>query len=159
MRSGLGSSDLCYSWPLEMARIAQSCCCSMCMCRCWSLRHVVEYAVVSMCHHLEPEARLPFRGMLIKQKRNSLPVMMQNVLPDYRSVTTAYFNAVTALGMRLLRLLALALDLPPEHFHPMFSRPMLFLRPLHYARRTSQPDQVHTLDPCGNCDRAWSAIS
>ena len=49
---------------------------------------------------------------------------------------------MTALGMRLLRLLALALDLPPEHFHPMFSRPMLFLRPLHYIPRKSQPEQA-----------------
>lgn len=44
--------------------------------------------------------------------------------------------------MRLLRLLALALDLPPEHFHPMFSKPMLFLRPLHYVARKSQPEQA-----------------
>ena len=72
-------------------------------------------------------------------------MMTQDVLPDYRSVTTAYFSAVTALGMRLLRLLALALDLLPEHFHPAFTRPMLFLRPLHYALRRSQPDQAHIL--------------
>lgn len=54
----------------------------------------------------------------------------------------AYFDAVTALGMRLLRLLALALNLEPEFFLPMFQRPMLFLRPLHYIPRRSQPDQV-----------------
>ncbi len=47
--------------------------------------------------------------------------------------------------MRLLRLLALALDLPPEHFHPMFTRPMLFLRPLHYAPRQSHPEQVRLM--------------
>ena len=67
---------------------------------------------------------------------------MQEVLPDYREVTEAYFRAATALGMRLLRLLALALDLPPEHFDPFFTRPMLAFRPLHYALRKSQPDQV-----------------
>ena len=67
---------------------------------------------------------------------------LQEVLPKYRQVTQAYFSAVTALGMRLLRLLALALDLPAEHFDPMFSKPMLFLRPLHYAPRKSHPDQV-----------------
>ncbi len=53
-----------------------------------------------------------------------------------------YFSAVTALGMRLLRLLALALGLPPEHFNPAFTRPMLAFRPLHYAARWSNPDQV-----------------
>ena len=67
---------------------------------------------------------------------------LQETLPHYRQVSEAYFNAITALGMRLLRLLALALDLPPEHFHPMFSRPMLFLRPLHYAPRKSQPEKA-----------------
>ena len=68
--------------------------------------------------------------------------LLQDVLPRYRQVTEAYFRAVTALGMRLLRLLALALDLPPQHFHPMFTRPMLFLRPLHYAPRRSRPDKA-----------------
>ncbi len=77
-----------------------------------------------------------------------MPLMMQEVLPDYRSVTAAYFSAMTALGMRLLRLLALALGLPPEHFHPMFTRPMLFLRPLHYAPRRSLPEKVHILGFC-----------
>ena len=67
---------------------------------------------------------------------------LQEVLPKYKQVTQAYFSAVTALGMRLLRLLARALDLPAEHFDPMFSKPMLFLRPLHYAPRKSHPDQV-----------------
>lgn len=67
---------------------------------------------------------------------------LQEVLPEYKQVTQAYFSAVTALGMHLLRLLALALDLPAEHFDPMFGKPMLFLRPLHYAPRTSHPDQV-----------------
>ena len=57
-------------------------------------------------------------------------------------MTEAYFGAVRALGMRLIRLLALALDLPPEHFAPMFSKPMLYLRPLHYAPRKSDPKQV-----------------
>ena len=64
------------------------------------------------------------------------------MLPKYKQVTQAYFSAVTALGMRLLRLLALALELPAEHFDRMFSKPMLFLRPLHYAPRKSHPDQV-----------------
>ncbi len=54
----------------------------------------------------------------------------------------AYFEAVTALGMRLLRLLALALNMEPDFFLPMFQQPMLFLRPLHYIPRRSQPDQV-----------------
>ena len=75
-------------------------------------------------------------------------VPAQALLPEFRRVAEAYFGAVAALGMRLLRLLALALDLPPEHFHPMFSRPMLFLRPLHYIPRKSQPEQVWPQTSC-----------
>lgn len=58
-------------------------------------------------------------------------------LPGYREVTEAYFEAVAALGTRLLRLLALSLHLPPDFFAPFFSRPMLFLRPLHYSAERS----------------------
>ena len=64
------------------------------------------------------------------------------MLPHYREVTVRYFAAVTQLGMRLLRLIALALELPADFFSPMFSRPMLFLRPLHYIPRPSQPDKA-----------------
>jgi len=67
---------------------------------------------------------------------------MQDLLPEYRRVTAAYFDAVTMLGMRLLRLLAMALELDADFFHPMFSRPMLFLRPLHYIPRQSLPEKV-----------------
>ena len=74
-------------------------------------------------------------------------MLSQDVLPHYRQVTETYFKSVTALGMRLLRLLALALNLPPEHFHPMFTRPMLFLRPLHYAPRQSHPDKARQTAP------------
>ena len=52
--------------------------------------------------------------------------------------------ALLALAFRLLRALALALDLPPEHFRPYFDPPSPFLRPLHYAARVSAPEQVRT---------------
>ncbi|KAK9915583.1 hypothetical protein WJX75_001145 [Coccomyxa subellipsoidea] len=80
-----------------------------------------------------PEAAQPLHGP------NQWP--SQELLPEYRRVSEAYFGAVTNLGMRLLRLLALALGLAPDYFLPMFGRPMLFLRPLHYIPRRSQPDQ------------------
>ncbi len=63
-------------------------------------------------------------------------------------MSNAYFNAVTDLGMRMLRLLALALGLAPDYFLPMFGRPMLFLRPLHYIPRRSQPDQARAHPKC-----------
>ncbi|PNW78167.1 hypothetical protein CHLRE_10g466700v5 [Chlamydomonas reinhardtii] len=61
------------------------------------------------------------------------------LLPDYRRVTWQYYEALNALGMRLLRLLALSLDLPAEHFTPMFTAPLVTLRPLHYAAEVSDP--------------------
>lgn len=41
---------------------------------------------------------------------------------------------------RLLRLIALSLGLPADHFASFFSSPMIFLRPLHYAAQVSKPD-------------------
>jgi len=67
---------------------------------------------------------------------------MQELLPEYREATEAYMAAVLALGFRLLRALAFALGLPAEHFRAAFDPPMPFLRPLHYAARTSLPEQA-----------------
>jgi isopenicillin N synthase-like dioxygenase len=63
------------------------------------------------------------------------------LLPGYRAATQAYIEALAALGFRLLRLLALSLDLPPDSFDPSFSRPMYFLRPLHYNAQPSDESQ------------------
>lgn len=78
------------------------------------------------------EAALPLHGP------NAWPP--EALAPGFRAAATAYFEAARALGFRLLRLLALALGLPAEHFHPSFARPMLFLRPLRYAPVASRPD-------------------
>ena len=58
--------------------------------------------------------------------------MLQGLVPGYRATTEAYLQALLALGMRTLRVLALSLRLPADHFAPLFARPMVFLRPLHY---------------------------
>eukprot|EP01025_Chloroclados_australasicus_P022760 TRINITY_DN23338_c0_g2_i1.p1 TRINITY_DN23338_c0_g2~~TRINITY_DN23338_c0_g2_i1.p1 ORF type:complete len:268 (-),score=9.01 TRINITY_DN23338_c0_g2_i1:300-1103(-) len=55
------------------------------------------------------------------------------VAPRFRSVTERYFTACTKLGYKLLRTLALSLDLPPDYFKKKFDAPMLFLRPLHHT--------------------------
>lgn len=59
-------------------------------------------------------------------------LLPQALVPGYRAATQSYWEAVGQLGGCLLRLLALSLGLPPEFFAPYFTRPMLFLRPLHY---------------------------
>ena len=49
---------------------------------------------------------------------------------------------ILALGRRLLRLLALCLDLPPAWFLDRFLKPIAILRPLHYSPRLSRPEEV-----------------
>jgi isopenicillin N synthase-like dioxygenase len=78
-----------------------------------------------------PEAALPLHGP------NVWPP--EALVPGFRAATEAYFSALTALGFRLLRLLAESLGLPPGHFDPYFGRPMVFLRPLRYSAEVSRP--------------------
>ena len=51
-------------------------------------------------------------------------------------------DAVTALARRLLRIIAIALTLPPDFFLPQFDKPLAFLRPLHYSPQVSIPEEV-----------------
>ena len=69
---------------------------------------------------------------------------MQALLPDFRRVTEAYFGAVKGVGSRLQQLISLALHLPPDYFDPFFTKPMVYLRPLHYAPRKSDPGKVRS---------------
>lgn len=52
----------------------------------------------------DPEAALPLHGP------NQWP--REELLPGFRATVEAYFQALTTLGNRLLRLLALSLKLP-----------------------------------------------
>ena len=54
----------------------------------------------------------------------------------------AYMEAVTGLARRLLRIIAIALTLPPDFFLPQFDKPLAFLRPLHYSPQVSIPEEV-----------------
>ena len=49
---------------------------------------------------------------------------------------------ILELGRRLLRLLALCLDLPPAWFLDRFLKPIAILRPLHYSPKLSRPEEV-----------------
>ena len=42
---------------------------------------------------------------------------------------------------RVTRLLALALDLPADHFEQYFRTPLLTLRPIHYTAELSSPTE------------------
>jgi isopenicillin N synthase-like dioxygenase len=73
-----------------------------------------------------PDAVLPLHGP------NQWPDEAVLGLPGYRDTVEAYLKAVTALGMRLLPVVATALGLSPTAFEPYFHKPMTFLRPLRY---------------------------
>lgn len=53
-------------------------------------------------------------------------------LPGFRPAVEAYEAAMRAFCRKLLRPMALALDLPADWFAPHFERPTTFLRLLHY---------------------------
>jgi isopenicillin N synthase-like dioxygenase len=65
----------------------------------------------------------------------------EGLIPNYKSIVEEYIAEMRKLGMRVLKLLSLSLNLPPDYFDPFFQhRPMIALRPLHYAPVKSDPD-------------------
>lgn len=60
-------------------------------------------------------------------------------MAQWRATMEAYFAALHTLAMRLLRLVALALDLPPTYFDTAFQRPMETLRLVKYTSEVSSP--------------------
>jgi isopenicillin N synthase-like dioxygenase len=62
-----------------------------------------------------------------------------DLVPGFRQTLIEYFEAVTALGRRLIRLLALSLELEENHFDQYFDNPVQLLRLLHYSEEVSDP--------------------
>lgn len=60
-------------------------------------------------------------------------------LPGWRENTIAYFNVMLGLGRRLMRAVALGLDLPETQFDAMLERPMSTLRMIHYPEQAARP--------------------
>jgi isopenicillin N synthase-like dioxygenase len=81
----------------------------------------------------DPEASLPLHGP------NQWP--QPELLPEFRQTIEAYYAANRKLGMRVIRLIALALDLPSDYFDAYFEKPTMLLRPLHYVSKPSDPEQ------------------
>ncbi len=77
----------------------------------------------------------PFRGL------NQWP----RDLPGFREDVMAYATAAEGLGMKLLPVVARALDLPADFFSPYFNPAQFSLRMLHYPPRDEGvPDQFGT---------------
>lgn len=53
-------------------------------------------------------------------------------LAGFREPVEAYFEAVRALGLRLLRLFALSLEMPEDWFTRHYAKPTISMRLLHY---------------------------
>lgn len=68
------------------------------------------------------------------------PNQWPSELPDFRTDVEAYDRALLAFGKGLLRIIAIALDLPPDTLESYFKHPTTFLRLLHY------PPQPPTVD-------------
>jgi isopenicillin N synthase-like dioxygenase len=60
--------------------------------------------------------------------------------PGFRTAMEAYFAEMLALGDRLMRGLALSLDLPDDHFAAFTTDPMATLRLLHYPPQPAEGD-------------------
>ena len=63
-------------------------------------------------------------------------------MPGFRATLEEFYDAGMAMSRRILRLLALSLDLPPVWFLDRFRQPLTTLRLLHYSAQPSNPDEV-----------------
>lgn len=69
-------------------------------------------------------------------------------VPGFREAAQAYIAAMDALCLRLLRPIAVALDLPPDALTPFFRHPTTFLRLLHYPPQPPDaPDDMFGAAP------------
>uniref|UniRef100_A0A6U5LQR2 Fe2OG dioxygenase domain-containing protein n=1 Tax=Corethron hystrix TaxID=216773 RepID=A0A6U5LQR2_9STRA len=59
----------------------------------------------------------------------------------WKQTMEKYFSAMNDLGLKVVRLIALSLNLPEDHFDAVFTRPMAALRLLHYAPVQSNPNE------------------
>jgi isopenicillin N synthase-like dioxygenase len=60
-------------------------------------------------------------------------------VPDFRNVTARYFTAIDGLAAEIMRLFALALALPEDHFDSILDRSLSALRLLFYPPITAEP--------------------
>jgi isopenicillin N synthase-like dioxygenase len=68
-------------------------------------------------------------------------------LPGFRENTLAYIDTLEALCKRLVKLYALALDLPADYFDKCFARPHMILRMSRYPVIAADDDTVASLVP------------
>jgi isopenicillin N synthase-like dioxygenase len=68
-------------------------------------------------------------------------------LPGFREQTLNYMSTMEALCRKLVRLYALALDLPADYFDACFARPHMILRQSRYPQIDASDDTIASLVP------------
>ena len=68
-------------------------------------------------------------------------------MPEFRAATTAYYTAMEVMATRLVPIVALALDLPPDYFAAAFAAPNCTIRLIHYPPHPDPEDNEFGFAP------------
>jgi isopenicillin N synthase-like dioxygenase len=68
-------------------------------------------------------------------------------MPEFRAATTAYYAAMEAMATRLVPIVAMALDLPPDYFAEGFAAPNCTIRLIHYPPHPDPEDNEFGFAP------------
>lgn len=60
------------------------------------------------------------------------PSLWPAQIPELRAAWTAYYRSLSDVAARLLRVMAIALELPEDYFDAMINRPITSMRAIHY---------------------------
>lgn len=92
--------------------------------------------------YIGPE-HAPDDPRVLNAKFNHGPNQWPAALPSFHDTMTEYFGALSGLGERLMRGIALSLELPEDHFKSFCTDPMATLRLLHYPPQQAdhEPNQ------------------
>lgn len=103
----------------------------------------IESVAATLAGHTPPDLceALVFASLQRERAQVGLPNYWPDQPLELARNVNAYFDAMFALAQQLMRLSALALDLPEDFFLPFYREPALTLRFVHY------PDQVETPEP------------
>ena len=91
--------------------------------------------------------RSPDDPDVVSGRRFHAPNKWPADLPGFRETTLAYIDTLEALCRKLVKLYALALDLPEEFFDRCFAKPHMILRMSRYPQIDGADETVESLVP------------